>query len=497
MTTTKLTGQLLRNLVVLGAGNYGAMAASLAINALLTRRLGVEAFGHLALLLMASQVVSLLTASWTQTAVVRFGAQEFAATGSVSETFWTRAWVVSPWALLGAVAMIVMRDRLAAYLSIPAWGIVVLIAHFLASFVLTTVGAVFQARNEMPRYGLVLFLDKAVMAALVLFLPPSQIGSPLVVLSLYAASSIAVAGGGLLVLGRPSLLPVVFSREASRRMLAFSLPLILSSWAGLLGTNWFDFVVIKWYRPVSEIGLYSLGTMLAGVVQQVTIVFSTLLLPQLSVMVARGEHDRIKQLVERVLPYWFLGTSVLFSLVVINAGWVVPLVFGAAFERSVLVLAILMPAASALALFNAISPLVSALGSTWVLTLICLVSGATNVVMDFAFIPRYGIGGAAVATTIAYATSAVLVLAFAQSRLKGSVFRLGLLALPVAVVCACFVTFDGLLFYLVAIPAGMLTVYALARAFRMFRAEDAGFFDALRAAARFNPSASLASIRRR
>ena len=33
---------MLRNFLVVGAGNYGAMAISLAINAVLTRRLGVE-----------------------------------------------------------------------------------------------------------------------------------------------------------------------------------------------------------------------------------------------------------------------------------------------------------------------------------------------------------------------------------------------------------------------------------------------------------------------
>lgn len=468
-------GRLLRNFLVLGAGNYGAMAVALAINAVLTRRLGVEQFGRLALLLTTSQVIALVVANWTQIAIVRFGAREFSADGSVAETFWTRIWIVAPWALAAAGVMLGARHPVASYLTIPPWGLAIVMAHFLAALVLSTVGSIFQAKDEMHRYGTVLFLDKAVMVVLLLALPSAWVREPLLVLALYAASSLAVAIWGLASLGLRSLTPVVFNRHAYRRMLAFSLPLILSSWAGLFGTSWFDLLVMRRYRPLSDLGLYSLGTVLAGVVQQVTVIFSTLLLPQFSVMVARGEHDKIRTLVERLLPYWLLATSVLFSLVLLGADTVIPLIFGRAFQQSARVVALLMLATCALGLFNAFSPLVSAFGSTWALTLICLASGAVNVAMDLALIPRYGITGAAVATVLAYGTSAALILGVVHARLHGGVFSLGLLGLPVVVVCACYLLLDGARFYLFAIPAAVATVCWLVRRFRLFRAEDAAF----------------------
>src|SRR5438128_6280238 len=103
--------------------------------------------------------------------MIRIVVQKYTETGTISEAFWTRVWLVAPWALIGAAAMIVARAPLSAYLSIPSWGISVVLAHFLATFVLTTIGAAFQARNEMSRYAGALFLDKAVMAALILLLP--------------------------------------------------------------------------------------------------------------------------------------------------------------------------------------------------------------------------------------------------------------------------------------------------------------------------------------
>lgn len=465
--------QLLRNLLVVGAGNYGAMAVSLAINAVLTRRLGAERFGHLALLLTASQVLALLGANWTQTALVRFGAQEFAASGTVAGAFWTRIWIVTPWLAVAGTLVVAGHQYLAAYLMIPAWGLLIVIAHFLAAFLVLAVGSIFQARNEMRRYGLVLFLDKAVMGtSLLLLLGSAWARNPLALLGIYAASSTGVALWGISRLG-PSLRPVPFNRPLYRQMATFSLPLLLSSWAGLFGTNWFDILIIKRYHPLSDVGMYSLGTVLAGVVQQVTIVFSTLLLPQLSVMVGKGELDKIRVFVERFLPYWFLATAVLFSAVVLAAEPLVPLIFGRAFLPAASVVAVLMLAACALALFNAFAPLMSAFGATWALTGVGLISGVVNVAMDFLLIPAHGIRGAAAATVLSYGTSAILVLMYAQWRLGQNVFRVTLLMLPVVIVCAGFLLLDTFQFYVLAVPSGILSVFWLMHQFRLFRGEDA------------------------
>jgi O-antigen/teichoic acid export membrane protein len=476
-------GQLVRNFAALGAGSYGAMAVSLVINLVLTRRLGTEQFGRLTLLLMTSQVVSLLVANWTHTALVRFGAREFQSFGSVAEAFWTRVWILAPWVLGAAVVMLLFRERLATFLTIPAWGILVVLGHFLASLALSMVGAVFQAREQMRRYGAALLLDKAAMAVLMLSLPLAWLGDPLFVLGAYAVSTTAVTIWAALSLGRASLTPIVLNRAAYSTMLSFSLPLVISSWAGLFGTPWFDMLIIKAHRPLAELGLYSLGTLVAGVMQQITIVFSTLMLPHFSVLVANGEIERIERFVHRLFPYWLLGTSVLFSVTVLVAVPMVPLLFGRAFEPAVPVVALLMLATCALAFFTAFSPLVSAFGSTGVLTTITLVGGSVNVVVDLLLIPRYGILGAAFASVSAYLVVAVLALRFTQTRLETGLFRLGALALPIVIVCGGFFVFEGARFYLFAIPAASASVLWLIRRFHLFSPEDAGIIRDIRIAA--------------
>ena len=468
-----------RSFLALGAGNYGALAIGIATNVVLARRLGADQYGRLALMLMASQVLLLVAVNWSHIGFVRFGSREFASRGALTQTLSTRLGIVLPVAGVGAIGMVLARQPLAAYLGIPPVGVWLILVHFFAACALSLIGAVFQARDQMARYGACLFLDKAVMLLLAVALPVMWASTPMAALACYAASSLSVAIWGASVAGTRTLRPVVPSRAAYRSMVVFSAPLLLSSWAGLFGTSWLDLVILKWYLPLAEIGTYSLATQLAGVVQQVAVIFSTLLVPQLSVMVGEGQTARIRIFIERLLPYWLLGTSILFGLVLLGARAGVPLVFGEAYAGAAPVLALLMVGSCAFALFSACLPLVSAYGSTWVLTGNCLASAAVNVALDLLLIPQFGINGAAMATVFAFSTSAVMALAFVQKRTGSRVLRLAWLGTPALVACACFMLLDGFWFYPVALGLGAISVFALVSAFRLFDIEDVAFMKEL------------------
>ena len=92
-------------------GNYGGILLSLAINVLLARRLGADGFGHLALFLMSSQVLSFFVVNWTVSALVRFGAQEFMDARCAPKTLWARTALVVPVANYVQVRDLSWRQR--------------------------------------------------------------------------------------------------------------------------------------------------------------------------------------------------------------------------------------------------------------------------------------------------------------------------------------------------------------------------------------------------
>lgn len=465
-------GQLIRHFLAISAGNYGAIVFALLINIILTRRLGVEEYGRLVLLLMVSQILMLFASNWTHVGFVRFGSQEFAASGTVVKTFWARVGVVGTLAAVAGVVYLLKGDSLAGYLGVPRWGIVLVFVHFLLFHLMTSLGAMFQARQEMARYGALILSDKAVALGMMLLLSGVVTFDPLTALGCYAVSCLVVSLVSLLVLGRQSLFPVSFDASSFHALLRFSIPLILSVWAGLFSANWIDYVVIKWWLSIADVGLYSLANQLSGVVQQLTIVFSTLLLPQLSVMVARGDQTGIQFYLQHVLPYWLLGISVFFCLVLLGGAPFIPLVFGEAFQGTITPFAILMLATSALALFNAFDPLISAYGATWSLMRVTLISVAVKVVLTLSLTPWMGITGVAMATVGSYLTSAVLVMELVGRHAGISVRPMVTLALPFLIVCAARSLLEGPAFYLAAFVGAAGSVYLLVRGFRLFQERD-------------------------
>ena len=466
--------RLLKDFVSVCLGNYGAILLSLAINVLLARRLGAEGFGHLALFLMVSQILSFFVANWTVSAVVRFGAQEFMDARCVAQTVWARTALVVPWLVLAGLLTFLFREPAAEYLRVPGWGVALVFVHFVLSSLLVTLAALFQAMRRMGQYGIALFMDKLLTLTGILILPVTLAREPLAVLGCYLGGAGIVSAWALCALGLKVFRPVRLDREVLGKVWRFSLPLIGTTWVSLLGTYWIDYVVINRFLSLSHLGLYSLANQVAGVVQQMTIISSAILLPHFSVLVAKGDLEGVRRLVTRVVPLGFLALSVLLGLFILHAGPVIPRLFGQEFAASVPPLAILMVATILMAFCNTFTPILIAQGSTWILMWITIPTAAVNIEMDLLLVPLLGINGAAISTVLAYATSAFLAMLVVGQRLGIPVVRNSLLGLPIVGVVLCSFFLQGLPLYITGLLVLGGSAYLLARMFALWGTEEAG-----------------------
>jgi O-antigen/teichoic acid export membrane protein len=452
-------------------GNYGAITLSFALNVILTRTLGAEQFGRLALLIMAAQLLGCFISNWTLIGLVRFSAQEFARVGTVRESFWARVVVIAPWLLGAAIVLAIGQEEAAAYFDISKPAVWLVFGYFVLSSLLLTLGSVFQALQQMDSYAITLFMDKALSIIGVLLLLASHAADPVLVVGCYAVSCLLVSSWAMTKLG-PMLLPIRMNREVISSLWTFSVPMIASTWIGIVGTQWIMYVIIKYYLPFSDLGLYSLASQIAGVVQQITIISSSLLLPHFSVMVANQQEAEIKALIERVTPYWFLGFSLALGVCSLLAGAAVPLIFGADFSGAVQPFLLLMMATMSLAFFNTFMPLVSAYGSTWVLTWITFGSAVANLAAALLFVPRYGITGAALATVLGCMTAAVMMLWVIQTRLRVATLHFATLSAPVLIVVLSAQWLHGIVFYAAGLGGLIVSTLVLIAAIGLFTKED-------------------------
>jgi O-antigen/teichoic acid export membrane protein len=460
---------LLRNLLSVALGNYGAIGLGFLLSIVLTHRLGALEFGRLALLIMSGQVLTAVVAGWSVTGLVRFASQEFARHGSIAQTFWARGALLLPGLTVVVAAAMVVQAPAARYLGIPERGIWVVAGFFVVTMLAVTIGAIFQARQQMDRYAISMVLDKALALIAILLLPAPYASSPVAVVACYAASTTVVVIWGIASLGVRALMPVRVERRAVADLWRFSAPLVMSTWIGIVGGQAVMYALVRQFRPMTEVGLYALSSQIAAVLQQIAVVAASVLLPRLSVMVADGRDGAIKRRVEELMPYGLLAFALLLCSCTLFARPVIAIAFGPGFTPAATPLALLLVAAMLFTLSHTLSAVLSAYGRTWELTGVLITSAVVNVGTAWWLVPTYGMTGAAMATIGAYATSATVMLVAFERRLGIAAVRFGMLALPVAIAALCAVTLDGALLYLVGMPAVLASASLVALALGLFK----------------------------
>ena len=467
-----MLGRSALGLLTLSAGNYAAIAISALVTIVLSRTMGSEEFGRLALLIIAAQSLDLAVANWTLPVLVRSGAQEWATSRSVATALWARTLVLLPPLVLAGAAVLLFAAPLAAYLAVGAGGLALVVAFFVATGLVQTAGALLRATDRMARHGAALVIEKASLLALIAAAPLIVPMRAEVALSCYAAAAVLAAAWSFAQLGARVLRPVRVGAARLREVASFSAPLIVGSWAGLFGNQAIDYVVIRSFLPFAELGRYAIAYQIAGLLQQILIVISAFLLPKFSALLARGREAELREVVERLTPYLLLAFNTAAAVGIILAPAVVPLVFGADFAGAVAPLGVLLLTAGLAAVFSVLNPLLVAHGVLWPVTRGVILAVTLNVLFDLVLIPRYGLLGAALATLIAYCVTTAFALAAVHERLRMASFRYVLFVLPVAAVELCALLLDSALFTVTSVGLLAITTAALVWIFGLFRSED-------------------------
>jgi O-antigen/teichoic acid export membrane protein len=160
-----------------------------------------------------------------------------------------------------------------------------------------------------------------------------------------------------------------------------------------------DYWIIGYLQPKDQLGFYSLAVRLSQLLWIFPTLMAALILPKVGKIDFKNEH------LERLIRLLF-SFNVLFSLVLAILGCnFIPLIFGAIFSKSILPFCLILPGIVFLSLQIILSAYFSGKGEIKTNLLTSIVLLVIIIVIDFILIPRFGIIGASVASSIAYSIS--------------------------------------------------------------------------------------------
>jgi O-antigen/teichoic acid export membrane protein len=183
-----------------------------------------------------------------------------------------------------------------------------------------------------------------------------------------------------------------------RALVSFGVRVHLATVLGFLGYR-LDVFLVDAYKGAAAVGIYGAGVVIAEALWMPSQAVSTTLFP--TIAAERNESTRrwITPLVARS-TLWL--TAILGAILLVAAGLVVDVLYSSRFSAAASVVRILVPG---IVLFSAARVLgndIVARGRPLVNSAIAAVSVVCNIVLNVLLIPRYGIDGAAWASTGSY-----------------------------------------------------------------------------------------------
>lgn len=226
-----------------------------------------------------------------------------------------------------------------------------------------------------------------------------------------------LVGGGIAAILLKESLRGMWKVSAARENLLPTLSFGMRGQFGLLASFFnyrLDVFVVNYFLNPAQVGLYALGVVISESLWQIPSAAALALFPRTARTIDAGASE----FTCRILRQVFLFTCVAGITIGVCSSLFVPLVFGERFRPSIAVVWWLLPGTIALSLGKVACSDLAGRGKNGYSSAFALVALAVTVGLDLFLIPRLGIQGAALASSVAYVTDATLILAAVKYELK-------------------------------------------------------------------------------
>ncbi|HOI62568.1 MAG TPA: flippase [Methanoculleus sp.] len=198
--------------------------------------------------------------------------------------------------------------------------------------------------------------------------------------------------------------------ETSRKMLAFGSRVFIASAVYLINT-YTDTLLIGYMLTEIDVGRYAIAIAIARVAfLSLPGSISTVNYPAISEYYSKGLHDAVEAVITRSIRYCLILLSTMGLALIYLAETIIGFLFGPAYLPAVPAFIILVFGMIVFGAVSSVGPAVSAMNRPGLSSKVNIFVAGTNVCLDVALIPLFGITGAAIGTAGACTLLAVLIL---------------------------------------------------------------------------------------
>jgi len=177
-----------------------------------------------------------------------------------------------------------------------------------------------------------------------------------------------------------------------------------------------DVFIVNYFLDPAQLGFYALGVVISEALWQIPSAVASALFPRTARTVEEGATQFTCFLLRQVLVTTTIGGIAIAALSPVA----IPLIFGARFGPSIAVIWWILPGTIALSLAKVACADLAGRGKNGYSSVAAFVCFAVTAALDWFLIPRMGILGAALASSVSYSLDAILVLLALRYELRVS-----------------------------------------------------------------------------
>jgi len=300
--------------------------------------------------------------------------------------------------LFGAVTALAAWMRPAWFPGLP-YGLIAITAVVLPfQFMILLYQNTLLGMNEIAAFNLFEVGNKAITFALLAGWLVLFGGGPRGAVVLFAAMGVLFGVASVLYCARRAPFRPVLDRALFGEMLHYGVRVYVSCLLMYLVIR-SDLLLVNYFRGVAETGVYSIAVQIADTLLLLPVTIGMILLPR----VAGERQDRQDGVTARVLRHTVFLMTVLCAAVFVLVEPVVRLLYGPDFEGAILATRCLLPGVWSLGVNGVLMNHFGGQGMPGVTITAPALGLLLNVALNLAMVPRFGILGAALSSSAAYA----------------------------------------------------------------------------------------------
>lgn len=389
------------------SGGFIFKAVAIGLNYLfiliITKLYGVDAWGVMAICLSIINILSVFGRMGVDVSVLKFASSNKKNQSAFYEVYFKGFKIIFVLGFIVTFFTYVSSDLIASkvfdkpylgeFIKVAAFGILPYSLLFLN-------GQLYRAEEKTKQYFLLVDVFKYLFPILLILLVysfTSLKGSAVAVYSFVAALYVIViySCGNIFFKKREQGESTGITRM---RIIKTALPLFLGS-SALLIMGWVDTLMIAHYKTESETGIYNILVKFAQVPTIVLIAVNGILAPKISYYFNNGQIEDFRKVINQASKMIFLGSLPVFLLLLLFYPYLFKM-FEIEGNNILTVFGILLMGQFINVISGSVALILQMIGKQKIFSNILLIGLFINVTLNFLLIPRFGIEGAAIATTI-------------------------------------------------------------------------------------------------